>query len=255
MHIVVTGASSGIGDAIARAFDAPEHRLTLIARRADRLEALAADLGATCHVEPADLSDPAAFVAALDAAEALHGPVDVLVNNAGIQYVEPTAGVDADRIRTLLDVDLTSPLVGIRRVLPGMLERGRGHIVNISSMAGITPTPGMTHYNAAKAGLAAASESLRVELRGTGVGVLTVYPGPVTTPMEQAARASFVDSPAVRSVPTGTAEGLARRIKAAVDRDAARVIYPGVYGLSRYTRVLSQWITNRFTPALRADRG
>lgn len=255
MHIVVTGASSGIGDAIARAFDAAENRLTLIARRAERLEALAAELSAPCHVEPADLSDPERFLTALDNAEAAHGPVDVLINNAGIQYVEPTAGVDPDRIRTLLDVDLTSPLVGIRRVLPGMLERGRGHIVNIASMAAITPTPGMAHYNAAKAGLAAASESLRVELRGTGVGVLTVYPGPVTTPMETAARASFVDSPAVRNVPTGTSAILARKIVAAVERDRPRVVYPGIYALTRYTRVLSQWVTDRFTPALRADRG
>lgn len=250
MHIVITGASSGIGDAIARALGTAEHRLTLIARRADRLEALAEAIPATCHVEPADLSDPAAFVAALDAAEAAHGPIDALINNAGIQYVEATAGVGPERIHTLLTVDLESPLVGIHRVLPGMLDRGRGHIVNIASMAAITPTPGMAHYNAAKSGLAAASESLRVELAGTGVSVLTVYPGPVSTPMEAAARGSYTDSFGLRHVPTGQADVLARKIERAMARGSARVVYPGIYGITRYTRVISQWVTDRFTPSL-----
>jgi len=255
MHIVITGASSGIGDAIARAFDDGDSRLTLIARRAKRLEALAGELSVDCHVQPADLSDPDAFVAALDGAEAALGPIDALINNAGIQYVEPTAGIDAERIRRLIDDDLTTPLVGIHRVLPGMLERGRGCIVNIASMAGITHTPGMAHYNAAKAGLGAASESMRVELQGTGVHVLTVYPGPVTSAMESAARSAYAESPALRNVPTGTPAVLARRIRRAMEKESARVVYPGVYGVSRYTRVLSQWMVDRFTPALRDERG
>lgn len=255
MHVVITGASSGIGAALVRELGGEGRRLTLVARRADALEALAGEVPAECLVRPADLSTPAAFTAALDDAEAAHGPVDVLINNAGVQYVEPTAGVSAERIERLLTVDLTSPLVGIGRVLPSMLARGQGTIVNVASMAGLVPTPGMAHYNAAKAGLGAASESLRVELRGTGVNVLTVYPGPVTTAMEQAARAAYVDSAGVRNVPTGDAVVLARKIHRGVERGAGRIVYPGVYGLARYARVMSQWVVDRFTPALADGRG
>ncbi len=254
MHIVITGASSGIGASLVRALGGEGRRLTLVARREAALQALAGEVAAECFVRPADLSDPAAFTAALDDAEAKHGPVDVLINNAGVQYVEPTVGVSAERIERLLTVDLTSPLVGIGRVLPSMVERGRGTIVNIASMAGLVPTPGMMHYNAAKAGLGAASESLRAELRGSGVSVMTVYPGPVTTAMEQAARAAYVDSAGVRNVPTGDADELARKIARGIERGTGRIVYPRVYGLARYTRVVSQWVVDRFTPALADER-
>ena len=248
MHGIITGASSGIGEALARHFAGRGWELTLVARREVRLEALAEELETRCLVCPADLSDPARADAMLARAREELGPIDLLVNNAGVQFVEPTVGIDVERMELLLAVNLRTPLRLIQRVLPEMLERGAGTIVNISSMAGVVPTPGMTHYNASKAGLGAASESLRVELEGTGVHVVSVYPGPVKSPMEQAARENIEETWAVRHLPTGEAEELARLVEEACEKKKPRVFYPKVYGLSRYTRVMSQWFTDTFTP-------
>jgi short-subunit dehydrogenase len=250
MHCLITGASSGIGEGLARYAATQGWTLTLAARRADALERLAGELAVDSFVRPTDVSDLDDLAALVGEAEARLGPIDVLVNNAGVQYVEPTLGVSVERLRRLIDIDLTAPLALIALVGPGMKARGRGTIVNIASMAGIIHTPGMCHYNGAKAGLAAASESLRVELRPSGVHVVTVYPGPVTTPMEQAARASYGDSAAVRYVPTGTTEGLAKLVVAAVTKRRARVVYPRVYGITRPFRITAQWITDRVTPRL-----
>ena len=134
-----------------------------------------------------------------------------------------------------------------------MIARGRGTIVDIASMAGIAPTPGMFYYNASKAALAAASESLRGELRGTGVHVMTVYPGPVRTAMEAAGRAAFVETAMMRVLtPVGDARVLARKIVAGVASGRARIIYPASYGLSRHLPNLTRFVLDRFTPPLRA---
>ena len=250
MHIVLTGASSGIGESMARHFGAQEHDLTLIARREARLQTIAGELAGKTHVLPADLSDLSICDELIATAAGALGPIDVLINNAGIQYVEPTVGVSAERVDRIVNVDLTAPLHLTRAVLPSMLGRQRGVIVNIASMASISHTPGMCYYNAVKAGLAAASESLRVELAGTGVHVVTVYPGPVTSPMEDAARSQYQPSFATRAVPTGQPEELARLIDNAIKRRRPRVIYPRVYGLARYFRVIAQWVTDKATPPL-----
>ncbi len=254
MHIVLTGASSGIGEGLARLWGANEgHKLTLAARRVDLLEALAAEMACETFTHRADLSDLSACPELIDAAVERFGPVDVLVNNAGIQYVEAAVGVSPERALRLITVDLTAPLQLQGHVLPSMLQRRTGTIVNVASMAGMIATPGMMHYNAAKSGLAAASESLRVELRGSGVHVVTVYPGPVSTPMEVAARKSYKSTLASRLAPMGTTDVLARLIDKAVRSRKARIVYPGAYAPARYFRVLSQWVTNNATPALRIE--
>lgn len=251
MHALITGASSGIGEALAREFAKAGWSLTLAARREDRLKALAGQLKAPSFVRPSDLSRLDQCGPLWREAEAALGPVDLLINNAGIQYVEPTVGVSDERAEALMTVDVLAPMRLARLAVVSMLERKRGGIVNIASVAAINPTPGMYHYNAAKAALAAASESLRVELRGTGVSVVTVYPGPVSSEMEAAARASFEPSAATRNIPTGSAEGLAQKVRRAVERDEARVVYPAFYNLSRHFRLTSQWATDTFTPPLK----
>ncbi|MEZ4458606.1 MAG: SDR family NAD(P)-dependent oxidoreductase [bacterium] len=248
MHVLITGASSGIGDAIAREFAGHGHSVSLVARREKELQALAASFSGPSFVRPADLSQPEVCEAVLTDCEEALGPIDVLVNNAGIQYVEPTDGITIDRMRRLFEVDLLTPLALIQGVLPSMIGRGAGHIVNVSSVAGITHTPGMCHYNGAKAGLAACSESLRVEVAPQGVHVLTVYPGPVRSPMEEAARGAFEESWATKYIPTGDAATLAKLIHKAVLRREERIVYPASYGLTRFTRVSSQWFTDRLTP-------
>jgi short-subunit dehydrogenase len=247
MHAIITGASSGIGEALAVELHRAGYRLTLVARRTELLEALAARLGGDIACVRADLSDLDAAVAWLPAAEARHGPVELLVNNAGVQYVEPALGVDDTRAEALLRLNYAAPTRLMRRVAGGMVERGRGAIVNISSMGGLTATPLMADYCASKAALAQYSETLREELEPHGVHVLTVYPGPVHTPMERAAREKL-ESEVADLIPSGEPAELAREIREAVEDRAPRLIYPSVYRVGYWFRVTSQWLTNRFAP-------
>ena len=187
MHVVVTGASSGIGEAIAREYLNRGAKVTLIARRRDRLDKLAEGNESRAHVVQADLGNPEVAFSWLDAAEEAMGPIDVLVNNAGIQIVKSVLDTSWEDGERLLALDLHTPLRLTQLVLKRMVPRKSGTIVDIASMAALGPTPGMFFYNAAKAGLAAASEGLRAEMKPYGIHVVTVYPGPVTSDMEAAA--------------------------------------------------------------------
>lgn len=254
MHIAITGASSGIGASLARELARHGHDLSLIARREDRLTALARELEPRAvAVIPWDLSDVKRATGWIAAAEDRLGPIDVLVNNAGVQIVSPTAAVDPDEGDALFAVDLLTPLRLTRAVLPAMIARRSGTIVDIASMAALAPTPGMTHYNAAKAGLAAASESLRGELRGTGVHVVTVYPGIIdSTAMAQSAMQKYESSKLLASFPRGTEAELSRLVRVAIEKKHARVIYPRSGVLSRWFPGPTRWALDRFTPSLKA---
>jgi short-subunit dehydrogenase len=247
-HIVVTGASSGIGEAVAREFAGVGDSVTLVARRRELLEKLASELKGKTRVVAADLADSAQATSWLPAAVAELGPVDILINNAGVQIVAPTVEVANDEARRLYEVDLLSPLALIRAVLPSMLARRSGAIVNIASLAALAPTPGMMDYNAAKGALAAASESLRGELRKSGVHVLTVYPGPVHTPMGDAGYAAYPPTLGVKLLPAGTTGVLAERIRRAVDRRQARIIYPRLYAITRYFPAVTRIALDLSTP-------
>jgi short-subunit dehydrogenase len=122
-------------------------------------------------------------------------------------------------------------------------------------MAGIAPTPGMYFYNAAKAGLAAASEGLRAEVKPHGIHVVTVYPGPVTSAMEAAARTAFEETAAAKNAPTGTPEVLARLVCDAVKYRRARVIYPRFYGIARHFPNITRWLLDAYTPPLKLGDG
>lgn len=250
MHVVVTGASAGIGRAIAKAFAHAGADLTLVARSEDKLHQLAAEVATRTHVVACDLSDAATATAWLPGAEAALGPVDVLVNNAGAQIIGPTAEADLAAAERLLVLDLHVPLRLTRTVLPGMLARRQGTIVDVASMAALAPTPGMTWYNAAKAGLAGASEALRGELRGQGVHVVTVYPGIIPTDMGNAGLTKYEGSRMLNLQPHGDVDVLARLIVRAVARRRARVIYPGVNRAARWFPGTTRWIMDRFTPPL-----
>jgi short-subunit dehydrogenase len=247
-HVAITGASSGIGEALVREYARAGYAVTMVARRRELLEALAKEVGGKTHLVAADLSDEAHALDWLAPAEAALGPIDVLVNNAGVQYVEPTAEVDVARARALLDLDLVVPMALQSTLLPQMLARKSGTIINVSSLAAIAPLPGMFHYNAAKGGLAAASESLRAELRRTGVHVLTVYPGPVDTPLARKGYAALPSSWQVRLMPEGTTDVLARRIRRAAERRRSRVIYPRFYHLARWLPTLNRILIDLLSP-------
>ncbi len=253
MHVVITGASSGIGESLAREYLRRGASLTLVARRKDMLDALAAEHPSRCHVVAADLADPEHACDWVSGAEQALGPVDVLVNNAGYQIVASVLSTSVEDGERMLRLNVMTPFRLTKRVLPGMIERGRGTIVDISSMAGIAPTPGMFYYNASKAAIGAASEGLRGELRGTGVHVLTVYPGPVRTPLEARGRAAYEPTLAFRLfTPVGDADVLARKIARGVESRRSRIIYPAMYGISRHFPNLTRFVMDRLTPPLRA---
>ncbi len=247
IHVAVTGASSGIGRAIAAEFARAGAKVTLVARRRDLLEELAAELG-SCHVAPADLADPAHAAAWIADAETAQGPIDVLINNAGVELVAPFAETDVEAGERLLRLNLHTPLRLTRAVLPGMIERRRGTIVDVASVAALAGTPGYAYYAASKAGLAGASELLRGELRGTGVHVVTVYPGPVHTSMAESALAALEPNVWLDRAPWGTADVLARRVRRAVETRKSRVIYPRFYALSRWFPWLARPIADATAP-------
>jgi short-subunit dehydrogenase len=184
---VVTGASSGIGADIARELARRGHELVLVARSADKLEALAEELPTTCHVVPVDLGNREAR-ATLQAELDTRGlTVDVLVNNAGFSTTGPVHSSDVVREQQLVEVDVMAVVELCSRFLPGMVERGRGAVLNVASTAAFQPLPGQAAYGAAKAFVLSYTRSLSGELRGTGVSVTALCPGPVDTGFGEAA--------------------------------------------------------------------
>lgn len=251
MHVVVTGASSGIGEAIAREYFARGASVTLVARRKEHLDRIAGAGAGRAHVVTADLAAPNVGWSWVDEAEAALGPIDVLVNNAGIQIVKRATETDWEAAERLLRLDLHVPLHLTTLLLRRMIPRGTGTIVDVASMAALAPTPGMYFYNAAKGGLAAASEGLRAEVKKHGIHVVTVYPGPVTSELEAAGRAAYEDSATTRNVPTGTPEVLARMIADAVEKKRPRVVYPRMYGMARHFPNATRWALDALTPPLK----
>lgn len=248
-HVVVTGASSGIGRAIAKIFDGPDYRISLVARREPLLRQLQAELQTRSEVVVGDLSKADDPIAWLRQAEEALGPTDVLINNAGVSFVEPVEGVSAERIAWKFQVNVLTPIAATQHVMQHMLERGQGDIVNICSVSALSPRPYFCHYSASKAALANFSEALRIELADRGVHVTTVYPGPVDTPMGQRNFDQFEDPAVVRKVPTGDTATLARLVLQAMEKRHRRVIYPGIYKLNWYIRSLSHFVAER-SPAV-----
>ena len=250
-HAVITGASSGIGEALARAFAAAGHSLTLVARREPLLRALAESLDVRCHVVAHDLSDPRHAADFLPDAIAALGPVDVLINNAGMQVIGRTDEVDIDTCERSLQLNLLTPLRLTRAVLPAMKAQNSGTIIDIASMAALAPTPGMAWYSASKAGLAAASDAIRAELMGTGVHVITVYPGIIgETDMGSLGLTRYQETAALKIQPQGTCAALAKRVLKAHQKRKDRVIYPAFNVTARHLPGLTRWVMDRFSPAL-----
>jgi NAD(P)-dependent dehydrogenase (short-subunit alcohol dehydrogenase family) len=179
---LVTGASSGIGEAIARALAARGFAVALLARRAHRLAALAGSIeeaGGRAVASPVDLADPAGIDAAFDAAEAALGPADVLVNNAGISIPGLLHEVEPEALRREIAVNLVAPALLARRAIASLLARGvRGDLVFVSSENAVRPRPFQPGYTASKWGLEGLAGTLRLELEGTGIRSTIVRPGP-----------------------------------------------------------------------------
>ena len=177
--VVLTGASQGLGALMAQALAAEGADLILAARSADKLEAVARALprGTRVHAQATDVTSPADRAALLARAHAEFGRVDVLINNAAVEELAVFAEQDPAALERVLATNLLAPMQLTRAVLPEMLARGRGHVVNIASLAGRTGMPFGAVYSGSKGGLAEWSISLAAELRGSGVAVSVVCPG------------------------------------------------------------------------------
>ncbi|HEY0169338.1 MAG TPA: SDR family oxidoreductase [Jatrophihabitans sp.] len=178
--VIVTGASSGIGEATARALHAAGALPVLAARRADRLRELSEQLGGALAA-PTDVTDPAARHALIQATLDRHGRIDGLVNNAGAGILKLLVDTEPEEFSQLLELNLVSALAMTQAVLPAMREQGGGRIVNVSSGVIQTPAPTVSAYAASKAGLAMMSAVARVELAADGVEVSTVFPSLTAT--------------------------------------------------------------------------
>ncbi|MBS0560465.1 MAG: 3-oxoacyl-[acyl-carrier-protein] reductase [Proteobacteria bacterium] len=182
---LVTGASGGIGAAIARALHAQGAAVVLSGTRAGVLEELAVALGERAFVCPADLGQPEAADALIAAAEAAAGPLSILVNNAGLTRDMLALRMQDADWQAVIDVDLTAPFRLCRAALRGMLRRRTGRIVNISSIVGATGNAGQANYAAAKAGLIGLTKALAQEVAPRGVTVNAVAPGFIDTAMTE----------------------------------------------------------------------
>ena len=225
---VVTGASSGIGAEIARDLVRRGHQVVLVARTESKLKALADELGAGAHVLPADLSDRAARAALPDRIAGLGLTPDILVNNAGLSTLGPVHRSDPQAEINMVEVDVVSVVDLCSRFLPGMVERGTGAVLNVASTAAFQPLPGQAGYGAGKAFVLSYTQSLSGELKGTGVSVTVLCPGPVDTGF--GAAAGFTKEQADEALPAFMWITAERVAKEAVDGLAGGklVVIPGV---------------------------
>lgn len=247
---LITGASSGIGEALSRCFAGGGHALVLVARSADKLKALAkslqAEFGVRVTVLPADLSLPGA---AADLAAQLVRKrlvVDVLVNNAGVLESGAFIRATPQRHQQLIDLNVSGLTAMLAQFVPGMVERGRGRVLNVASIAAFQPVPALATYAATKAYVLSLSESLAEELRGTGVTVTALCPGITETPMVSTAAAANEPLAKLPRFLIGDAAAVAAEgYRACMNGEAIRV--PGAINLaaSLAARATPKWLLRR----------
>jgi uncharacterized protein len=228
-RVLVTGASRGIGEHLAIEFAAAGARVALVARSEAPLKELATRLAGTAH--PADLGDRDQVEGLVDRVENDGGPVDVLVNNAALDYTGPFAALTQGDIANQMQVNLIAPMELARQAVTAMLRRGDGHIVNVSSLGGTNACPGVVTYSASKAGLSHFTALLRAEFKGQPIRTTLVELGPVSTEMMQ----HLYDYP-----PTDRAVARVRRlglIKEVAPDHVARNVVAAVKANRRHVRM------------------
>lgn len=257
--VLLTGASSGIGWATALELARHRPRIALAARRVDKLKELAAlveKAEAEALVIPCDVSDPAQGRKAVETVMERWGAVDYLINNAGIMATERFHTQHLAELESLMRTNYLGAASLIQTVLPHMLHRGTGHVLNVASVAGLMGFPYMAGYCASKFALVGLTEALRREYYGTGVTFAVMCPGTVDTPM---AAASIQDEKLARLIRPKSAEQVAKAIAACLLKKSPEVIYgdaPGVlFRLLKFAPKTADWLTHqvvkRFHPLAR----
>ncbi len=240
MKVFLTGASSGIGEALARHYAGQGATLGLLARREDLLHKLADSLAAPCEAYPADVRDARAANAAAAHFMSRHGPPDIVIGNAGISIGNLTEHPeDLEAMREVLEVNVMGLVTTFQPFVAPMRTRGTGRLVGIASVAGFRGLPGATAYSASKAAAIRYLEGLRVELRGTGVGVTTICPGYIATEMTRRNpyRMPFMIS----------ADEAARRFAHVIARGSSYAVVPWQMAIAgRILGVLPNWLYDTF---------
>ena len=226
---LVTGASGGIGTHIARALARQGMNIVVSGRREDALAAMVSELrgqGVQAEAVPADLSDLGQVDPLIERSQDALGPLDVVINNAGVELTAAFTRATRDELTSMVDLNLTVPMLLTHRVVPGMLERGRGHVVFISSMAGKVGPAYSEPYAATKAGLIGLTQSLRAEYRDAPVGFSVVCPGFVAGDgMYQRMADQGIRSN--RIIGHTTTEKVANQVVGAIRRDRPEVVESG----------------------------
>jgi NAD(P)-dependent dehydrogenase (short-subunit alcohol dehydrogenase family) len=246
--VAITGAARGIGLATARALRAEGAKVAIGDIDSDKAIEAASSLGADVLSSSLDVTDLGSFSDFLALAERELGPLDVMINNAGIMPIGPFLSESHATAERVFDINVLGVMTGMKLALPGMLARGRGQIVNVASIAGKSPVPGGASYAASKAAIVSLTETARVEFAKQGVDFTCVMPSFTSTEL-------ILGTKGTRLVPTVTPEAVAAAIAAAVQRPVPDVFVPKMLG----PIVWSQPLTGRrwrdfVNHLLRADR-
>ena len=246
--VLITGAARGIGLAIAKELHARGARLALGDLDEAAVAAVAAGIAPGVASAALDVSDPESFAYFVGHAESELGPVDVLINNAGIMPIGPFEEETPATARRIMEVNVLGCLTGMRLVLPGMLERGGGHIVNVASAAGKGPAPGGLSYCASKAAVVSATETGRAEFGQRGIEFTCVMPSFTATEL-------IAGTKGTRFLKTIEPEEVARAVAGVVERPAADVYLPRALQPMFFAHaILGRRVRDRINRAIGADR-
>ncbi len=247
---LVTGASRGIGRALASALAARGATVGLAARSAAELETLAASLSGTHHVVPCDVGDRAGVEAAVTRFASEAGGLDLVVANAGVAHYGPFGELDVEAVERMTRINWLGTVYTVRAALPRLVEQRRGHIVIVSSGAGLRSFPQAAVYGATKAAQRGFGEALYHELAGTGVGLTMVYPGEIASSLHDHEKDTM--PPWYRGGPRAApAEALATAILAAVEADRRALYFPKLVRVLGVAHGLSPQLADRLLRRLR----
>jgi NADP-dependent 3-hydroxy acid dehydrogenase YdfG len=246
--VAITGGGRGIGLATARALTGAGARVAIGDIDEAAARSAAAELGGKAVATRLDVSDEQSFAAFVAFTERELGPLDVLINNAGIMPIGPYLAEPPATARRVLEINVLGCLTGMKAALPGMLDRGRGHVINVASVAGKAPVPGGLTYAASKAAVVSATETARVEYRGSGVSFTCVMPSFTNTDL-------IAGTKGTRGIKNAEPEDVARAILAAIAKPRPDVYVPGVLApIVKTQPLLGRRVRDALNRALKADR-